>query len=166
MDFEKEQEIDESLKPVVASTASLIEHGNEITEQIIKEEDPDELNKLTQLFTINQKKKQIARTNKLSNLLELVDDEVINRFSERPDAIEDENLLKYWRVTQDSINNNNNNEQELPRVQVTNNTVNINSSGLNRESRAKVLEAVKEILNNSLQTDNVIDIEVDKKDNA
>ena len=44
-------------------------------------------------------------------------------------------------------------------------TVNINSSGLNRESRAKVLEAVKEILNNSLN-DDVIDIEVDKKDNA
>ena len=157
--FEKEEEIDKSLEPIVSSTVSLIKDGNEITTKIIEEEDPDELDKLTKLFSINQKKKQIARTNKLSNLLELVDDEVIARFNSHPDAIEDENLLRYWRTTQETINQHNDTEQEMPRVMV-NNTVNINSSGLNRESRAKVLEVVQNLLNNN----DIIDIEPGKKD--
>jgi hypothetical protein len=69
--------------------------GNEITEKIINEDNPDELDKLTQLFALNQKKKQIARTNKLSNLIDKVDDEVVSRFNNVPEIIEDRDLLKY-----------------------------------------------------------------------
>ena len=76
-EFEKEEEIDKSLAPLNPQTAILSKQGNELTSKIIEEDDPDTLDRLTQLFTLNQKKKQIARTNKLSNLLELVDDEVI-----------------------------------------------------------------------------------------
>ena len=162
--FEKEEEIDSSLFPTQAkgvNTSELFRQGNDLTTKIIEETNPDELDNLTKLFTLNQKKKQIARTNKLSNLLELVDDEVIHRFtSGHPEIIEDDNLLKYWKITQETINQHNQDEQELPHIQINNQTnVNINSSGLDRESRAKVLEAVQEILKSSLQTDeNVIDI--------
>ncbi len=162
--FEKEEEIDKSLFPVKqdgVQTATLSKQGNELTNKIISENDPDELDKLTQMFSLNQKKKQIARTNKLSNLLELVDDEVISRFTGAPELIENDDLLKYWKTTQETIAQNNNDDQELPRVQI-NNTVNISSSGLNRESRAKVLEAVQEILKNS----NVIDIDPKGSNNA
>lgn len=161
--FEKEEEIDNSLFPTQAkgvNTSELFKQGNDLTTKIIEETNPDELDNLTKLFTLNQKKKQIARTNKLSNLLELVDDEVINRFTQFPEAIENDDLLKYWKTTQETINQHNQDEQELPHIQINNQTnVNINSSGLDRESRAKVLEAVQEILKNSLQNDeNVIDI--------
>lgn len=161
--FEKEEEIDNSLFPTQAkgvNTFELFKQGNDLTTKIIEETNPDELDNLTKLFTLNQKKKQIARTNKLSNLLELVDDEVINRFTQFPEAIENDDLLKYWKTTQETINQHNQDEQELPHIQINNQTnVNINSSGLDRESRAKVLEAVQEILKSSLQNDeNVIDI--------
>lgn len=161
--FEKEEEIDNSLFPTQAkgvNTSELFRQGNDLTTKIIEETNPDELDNLTKLFTLNQKKKQIARTNKLSNLLELVDDEVINRFTQFPEAIENDDLLKYWKTTQETINQHNQDEQELPHIQINNQTnVNINSSGLDRESRAKVLEAVQEILKSSLQNDeNVIDI--------
>lgn len=161
--FEKEEEIDNSLFPTQAkgvNTSELFRQGNDLTTKIIEETNPDELDNLTKLFTLNQKKKQIARTNKLSNLLELVDDEVINRFTQFPEAIENDDLLKYWKTTQETINQHNQDEQELPHIQINNQTnVNINSSGLDRESRAKVLEAVQKILKSSLQTDeNVIDI--------
>ena len=161
--FEKEEEIDSSLFPTQAkgvNTSELFRQGNDLTTKIIEETNPDELDNLTKLFTLNQKKKQIARTNKLSNLLELVDDEVINRFTQFPEAIENDDLLKYWKTTQETINQHNQDEQELPHIQINNQTnVNINSSGLDRESRAKVLEAVQKILKSSLQTDeNVIDI--------
>lgn len=161
--FEKEEEIDNSLFPTQTkgvNTSELFKQGNDLTTKIIEETNPDELDNLTKLFTLNQKKKQIARTNKLSNLLELVDDEVINRFTQFPEAIENDDLLKYWKTTQETINQHNQDEQELPHIQINNQTnVNINSSGLDRESRAKVLEAVQEILKSSLQNDeNVIDI--------
>ena len=161
--FEKEEEIDNSLFPTQAkgvNTSELFRQGNDLTTKIMEETNPDELDNLTKLFTLNQKKKQIARTNKLSNLLELVDDEVINRFTQFPEAIENDDLLKYWKTTQETINQHNQDEQELPHIQINNQTnVNINSSGLDRESRAKVLEAVQEILKSSLQNDeNVIDI--------
>lgn len=161
--FEKEEEIDNSLFPTQAkgvNTSELFRQGNDLTTKIIEETNPDELDNLTKLFTLNQKKKQIARTNKLSNLLELVDDEVINRFTQFPEAIENDDLLKYWKTTQETINQHNQDEQELPHIQINNQTnVNINSSGLDRESRAKVLEVVQKILKSSLQTDeNVIDI--------
>lgn len=165
--FEKEEEIDKSLFPVKqdgVQTATLSKQGNELTNKIISENDPDELDKLTQMFSLNQKKKQIARTNKLSNLLELVDDEVISRFTGAPELIENDDLLKYWKTTQETIAQNNNDDQELPRVQI-NNTVNISSSGLNRESRAKVLEAVQEILKNSNIND-VIDVNPKGSNNA
>lgn len=161
--FEKEEEIDNSLFQTQAkgvNTSELFKQGNDLTTKIIEETNPDELDNLTKLFTLNQKKKQIARTNKLSNLLELVDDEVINRFTQFPEAIENDDLLKYWKTTQETINQHNQDEQELPHIQINNQTnVNINSSGLDRESRAKVLDAVQKILKSSLQTDeNVIDI--------
>lgn len=164
--FEKEVEIDKSILPMETeggvNTAALSKSGNELTNKIIEENDPDKLEELAQLFTLNQKKKQIARTNKLSNLLELIDDEVITRVTTVPDAIEDKDLINYLKITQESVNSHNNEEQELPRVQINNQTnVNINSSGLDRESRAKVLEAVQEILKSSLQgnsKDDIIDI--------
>ena len=162
--FEKEVEIDKSLFPISTdgvNSSSLLRQGNELTSKIIEENDPAKLDELTQLFTLNQKKKQIARTNKLSNLLELVDDEVISRFTNTPEAIEDKDLLSYLRVTQDYVNSPS--EPELPHIQINNQTnVNISSSGLDRESRARVLDAVNEILKSSLQKipeDDIIDLE-------
>ena len=79
----------------VQKVSSLEVQGNDITNKIIYEDDPDELDKLTQLFTLNQKKKQIARKNKLSILLDKVDDEVISRIEDKPYSIDDRDLLKY-----------------------------------------------------------------------
>lgn len=159
--FEREEQIEEGLFPAV-KVSSLAKEGNELVNKVIEENDPAKLEELTQLFALNQKKKQIARTNKLSNLLELVDDEVIHRVTTLPDAIENRDLLSYWKTTQESISQANSGDQELPKIQINNQmNVSVNSSGLNRDSRAKVLEAVQEILKTSLQDDSdnsIIDI--------
>lgn len=166
-DFIKEEEIDNSLLPTESSapaSGSLIKKGNEITNSIIREEDPSKFDELSQLFNLNQKKRQIVRANKMSNLLELVDDEVIARFTNHPDAIEDEDLLKYWKTTQESVSNHNEEDTQLPKITINNHTnVNINSSGLNRESRAKVLDVVNQILN-GVNNGDIIDAEVKEKD--
>lgn len=164
--FEREEQTEEGLFPAV-KISELAKEGNNLVNKVIEENDPQKLEELTKLFALNQRKKQIARTNKLSNLLELVDDEVIHRVTTLPDAIENRDLLNYWKTTQESINQGNSNDQELPKVQINNQTnVNISSSGLDRDSRARVLEAVQEILKDSLQNNqgnDIIDIIPERK---
>ena len=138
--------------------------GDDLTYKIISEDDPEELNKLSQLFTLNQKKKQIARTNKLSNLLDKVDDEVISRIEKAPYLIEDSDLLKYWSTTSNAVNGRTDEDNSIPKIQINANTnINVNSSGLNRESRERVLEVVNQILKEASNQNDVIDVEVKEK---
>ena len=68
--------------------------------------------------------------------------------------------------TQQTINNVSQSINQVPFIQINNqkNEININSnsSGLDRDSRAKVLEVVTAILNGT--NDNVIDVDVVIKD--
>ena len=149
-------------------STNLFKEGNELTNQIINEKDPDKLNELSQLFSMNKRKKDIARSNRLSALLEMIDDEVINRMSAQPDSFDNDQLEKYMKTTQVSINNIEDRINEQPTIQINNNTttnVNISAgSGLSRESREKVYEAVQSILNNLHDDDDVIDVEVKLND--
>lgn len=143
-------------------TAKLFGDSDELVEQIINENDPDKINDLTQLFKMSQAKKDVARTNRLSKLLEVIDDEVIMRFTSTPEAFDNDQLLKYMDVTQRTIYNVSDSINKVPTIQINNqsNEIHINNSGLDRSSRAKVLEAVNSILNSA----NVIDITPDKEE--
>lgn len=144
----------------VEQNYSLVSEGDNIINEIISEHDPDKLENLTKLFSLTQKKKQLARINKLSKLLDKVDDEVIDRFENNPQVIEDRDLYRYWQTTSDIVNNKTEDDISLPRVQINNQTnINVNQlSGLNRESRAKVLDAVNKILGEA--TSDIIDITI------
>lgn len=135
--------------------------GNDITNQIISEKDPNKLEDLTQLFLLNKKKKDLARINKLSNLINTIDDEVINRFNEEPENFNNDQLVKYLTATQQIIDTTANNIEKVPMIQINNqkNEIHIDDSGLNKESRAKVLEVITSILNEG----KVIEAEVEEK---
>lgn len=167
IDIEKEDALDNSLMPTnQSSTAELINEGNELTNKIIAEEDPKKLEDLTQLFTMHQKKRDMIRTNKLSNLLEVIDDEVIMRFTSLPETFDNDQILKYMDSTQKAITNIKQSINQMPTIQINNQTneIHISQSGLDRESRAKVLSAVNLILKD-IDTGNkedVIDVEVNE----
>ena len=145
------------------TTLNVIEEGNKIVEKIMSEEDPNELDKLTQLFNVNQKKREIARVNKLSNLLNSIDNKVEERITQYGDIIEDKDLINYWKVTQENVSNRTDEDNQLPKITINNTqNINVNSSGLNRESRAKVLDIVSKILGDA-KTD-VVDIEQVRKE--
>ena len=135
--------------------------GNDITNQIISENDPNKLEDLTQLFLLNKKKKDLARINKLSNLINTIDDEVINRFNDEPENFNNDQLVKYLTATQQIIDTTANNIEKVPMIQINNqkNEIHIDDSGLNKESRAKVLEVITSILNEG----KVIEAEVEEK---
>lgn len=154
-------EKDESLVPTVHP---LYKESGDLVNQIINETDADKIDDLTKLFTINQRKKDIARIDKLSQLLNLVDDEVTNRLVDCPESFNNDQLVKYMTATQQSISTIENTLDQKPIIQINNqkNEIHINDSGLNRESREKVLNAVMEILNKA--NDNVIDVDVEEND--
>lgn len=142
----------------------LLEEGNDIIDKIIVENDPNKLDNLTKLFTLNQKKKQFVRLNKLSELLNKIDGEVIDRFESHPEAIEDRDLYRYWQTTSDIVANKREDDLTMPRVQINNQTnINVNQApSLNRESRARVLEVVSQILGEAKK--DVIDVNVNGED--
>lgn len=146
-------------KPV----AHLAKESSELTDLIIAEKDPSKLQDLTNLFKQNQLKKNLLRTNKLNNLLELIDDEMVMRVATNPEAISDRDLLNYMNATQQSIQNSFDTFEKLPVIQVNNveNNVNINNDKLSKESREVVINKVNEILAQLKGEPKVIDVEVD-----
>ena len=159
MDYELEVARDNAL---TSPDAALVQEGNNLTTEILKENDPAKLEDLTNLFNINQKKKNIARLNRLSNLLELIDTEAIERITAYPDAIDNDQLISYMNATQNAIKISNNHiSQDAPLIQINNTKneirVDTETSGLDRASRARVLEVVNSILN-SAKNDEVIDV--------
>ncbi len=132
--------------------------SNNITQQIVNETDPAKIDDLTRLFMLNKKKKNLVRMNKLSNLLDVIDDEVILRFSEEPDTFNNDQLVKYMTATQQILGNISQEIEKTPLIQINNqkNEIHINEEGLSRESRMKVLDVISKILDNP---ENIIDVE-------
>lgn len=146
---------------IEVSTNDLYKQGDDLVNELIKENDTGKVNDLTNLFKLNQKKKDIYRANKLSNLLNLIDNEVYDRISATPESFDNYDLLKYMESTQSAISNTYQNLDRQPLIQINNqkNEINFNNSGLDRESRARVLEVVSAIISNA---NNIIDVEEDE----
>lgn len=170
MELEEEKIMDESTElATVSKYAKLVKEGNDIVDQIIEAKTSDELTNVTNLFLANQRKKDMIRSHKLSGLLGLIDDEVITRFTSDPESFDNDQLLRYMNSTQNNIDSISRSLDEKPTIQINtqHNEININNTGLNRESRERVLEAVKDILSSLQdgQIDGIIDTEFEEVDN-
>ena len=137
--------------------------AKEISKEIAKAENKNELDSLYDMFKINDTKKNIFRINKLNHLLDKVTDEAMTRFENRPGEMSNKEVIDYMNVIQNQIERSKNTVdsiKEINAVQV-NNTVNVNInnevSTLSRESREKIIDAIKNILA-STSNDNIIDI--------
>lgn len=136
------------------NTIPLDQDTTELAQQIIEEKNLDSLQNLTHLFNLNQAKKNVLRVMKLNQLLDKVSDQMIERFDRTPDNFSNADLLNYMQVTQSAIDRANkslNLVDETPAIQVnTQINVNANADGLDlldRESKGRVAEAIKGILN-------------------
>lgn len=163
----KEEDIEEVAEVPAVPENNLYLESSDIVNQIINEKDTSKIEELTKLFTLNQRKKDIARIDKLSKLLNLVDDEVSNRLVDTPESFNNDQLIKYMGTTQQTLTSLEGNLVDRPLIQINNqkNEININDSGLNRESRQKVFDTVMAILNNA-NNNEVIDLEVEETDSC
>lgn len=131
--------------------------------KIINETDEQKTKDLTYLFNRNQDKKTLIRVNKLSDLLDVITDQALERFKSKPDEISNKELFDGLKVVQDLIERGQKqvaDKEDVPLIQVNqqNNEVNIGdkSSNLSRESRERVKSAILSLLNNINTTDTSI----------
>ena len=135
-------------------TSELDSKTRGIAQKILDEEDVDRIKDLTNLFNLNSQKRNVMRVLKMNELLDTVTDKIVSRFEKTPDNFSNEDLIKFMQVTEQSIEKANKNLQlveETPAIQMMqNNQVNINiGSGLDKDSRDKVFDTVKSILNSN-----------------
>ena len=123
-----------------------------VTNELIEEQDLDKVKNLTKLFNLNQAKRNAIRVMKLNSLLDKVGDQMIERFDKKPGEFSNKELLDYMSVVQSTIDRANKSIKlvdQTPAIVINqqNNQVNIdNSPVLDRESRMRVVEAVKGIM--------------------
>ena len=136
-------------------------YAKELADDIIKEQDIDKIKNLTNLFNINQHKKNIVRTTKLNELLDAITDQMVERFQKKPNEFSNADLLDYLTAVQNTIDKANKNtaQEDLQPIQQINNTqININNEEqLSKEARDRVLNFIKKTINS--KEENTVEIE-------
>lgn len=126
--------------------------SSKIAQDIVNETDDSRIKQLTQLFNLNQAKKNVLRVLKLNCLLDKVSDQMLERFEKRPGEFSNADLLNYMTVTQNAIDRANkslNLVNDMPAIQINqvNNTIVNSEDTLDRESKERIMDAVNAILN-------------------
>lgn len=164
MDEEKINETD------LVNLIPLDKETGQLAQQIIDEKDVKKTQDLVKIFNLNQAKKNVLRVLKLNSLLDKVSDQMIERFEQRPGEFSNSDLLNYLQVTQNAIDRANkslNLVDETPSISLTQVNVNIEET-LDRDSRAKITEAINKILQKSkemeiIKDEDIIEVETDDK---
>ena len=144
--------------------APLDARTKDIAQQILDEADVDKVKDLTALFNLNAQKRNVMRVIKMNELLDKVTDSVIERFEKTPHNFSNDDLIKYMQVTENAIERANkqlNLVEETPPIQLQHNEVTVNIvDTLDRDSRARIADAIRDALNKkSIQDSSAIEIQ-------
>lgn len=167
---EKVSEIEETVNEVTEKSLpeKLKEDTKTSAEGILKATNSDDLQKFVDIFNANIAKKNALRVMKLDELQDKVEEEVAKRFTKRSDDMSNTEVIQYYKAIQDSIKTSRevvNNKDTSATIQITTNqNITIpDKEVLNRDSKERVIDAVKNILNqikNNTETQEVIDAEI------
>ena len=142
---------------------SLNINNENAVERVLKAENPNELKDMVQLFNIAQTKKNVIRAHKLGELYDGVTDKISERVEKRADEISTKELVDIFNATQkakDSLEKALGAVEEMPAIQLNQQNINIsvdNKDELSRDSKIKVMEAVKAFLD-SQKNENTLEI--------
>jgi len=155
-DEEKLVDAGNSSNALTVDTSSLNKESTDLVNQIIAEKDVEKTKDLTSLFNVNQVKKTLVRLNKLGDLQDIVVDQAIERFTKRPDEIDNATMIQTMKTVQEMIERGNKQVagvQEQPtliQINQTNTEVNVGTehSNLTKESRDKINSVISAIMGN------------------
>lgn len=136
---------------------------DEVVAKLVETQDVDELKRLTQLFNVNQMKKDAIRVVKLNDILDKLDNQVSERVEKHPDQFSNNDLLNYVNTIQQTINKSNQaitNINQTPLIQLNqqNNIVQVSDDTLTRESREKIINMVRQFLDSKDTNVEIVDI--------
>lgn len=120
-----------------------------LSDKLIKTNDFDELNEIVEMFNLDLQKKNLIRGVKLSEVQDKVVDQLSMRLTERADNFSNEDLIKYLKTIQETLNKTavTTDDIKAPTIQI-NQQVNVdNVNNFNAESRKRILSAVNSIMN-------------------
>lgn len=139
-----------STVPDIIKDNNLSEKDTNIANQIIAEEDFSKIKDLTDLFNLNQAKKNILRIIKLNGLYDSITDQMVERLGATPQHFSNDDLLSYLQVVQSAIEKSTkivNQADTAPAISLQQNNVNICvNNELSKEERNNVAQAVSAIL--------------------
>lgn len=130
----------------------------DLENQLLQESDVENIKTIIDLFNVNIQKKNIIRTNKLNELQDKVYNQINERISNNADTFSNKDLLDYFKTIQETINKSDISSEQLtiPQIQLNQNSVNFNiGTELNRDSRQKITEVIKNLLDTSEVIDEI-----------
>ena len=143
-------------KKEIVSTEDLIELSkvdNDLittAQDIINETSQDKLTDLINLFNLHETKKSTVRAIKYNKLLDDISDEMLKRFDKYHNEFSNDDILKYLQASHlalDKINKNSAQIKDIPTIMINQVNIKQEEDVLDRESREKVAEALKAIMN-------------------
>ena len=164
--------IDEDLQVVPTTKESkLIDRTKELVESSFDVENSEELKQIVALFNQNIAKKNMLRMLKVGTVLDATTDEMMKRILNDTENIPHKDLVSMYTALQkatigyqESINGIGNN----PVITINNQTINVDTPQFSSESSKKILDTIELLKNmslDSLQTEEVDDIEVVDEEN-
>lgn len=155
--------MDESKELVQRDSDDIVrEQSSDIANQIVQESDAEEIKKLTTMFNLLQQKKNVLRILKFNGLLDTIGDQMEKRFEKRSDEFSNADLLNYMQAIQTALDKSSTQLKQIddiPAIQF-NQQNNINVSvvdELDRESRERVAEVIKSIMQGAQKEDIIIE---------
>lgn len=116
--------------------------------EIMASDDADELSDIIDIFNLNLQKKNLVRNKKLNDIQDKVVERMLEKIESEPWEFSNDDLIKFHKIIQETLTKSPNiDKSEIPMIQV-NQQINVNSPNFDRESRAKILSAVNDILSN------------------
>lgn len=147
---------------MVPEKVSLTTSPEEMVDSILEETNVDDLNDIIKLFNINLKKRNLIRSSKLSEVQDKVVEQIAARVEDRPDNFSNDDLLKYYKTIQETLNKADVSldTSDVPTIQV-NQQINVGTDEFDRESRKRILDTVNQILRSSRNTSEVVEEVID-----
>mgnify|MGYP003290817650 CR=1 FL=1 len=134
----------------------------DLVQAVLEAEDTSELLQVQEMINANLVRQDMIRKLHLSQVQNNVVNQMSQRMENRADEVSTKDLLDYYKTIDNSLNKK---ADDVPTIQVNNITNNVENGSVefNRDSRAKILDAVSAIMS-ELDEVEVVDIEeeVDK----
>lgn len=144
----------------MCDNVELVNQGDNLEDKLINELDADEVKNIIDLFNLNIKKKNVIRANKLSELQDSISNQMIERVEKNADAFSNKDLLEYFKTIQQTLQTSDTSSENVKvPVQITQTQINVNveEPTLDRQSKQRVLDAIKAIL--AKQDQQILDVE-------